>query len=148
METLQAVLNTRIDDPVDINRRGHAVNEFAALEQTEALAAANKRVHNLLAKQDNNPASVVQAELFAHEAESQLAAAISTQQAQIKPLLDQHEYAKALTLLAELRDPVDAFFDNVMVLDEDLAVRANRLALLQQLHSLFGQIADISQLAS
>lgn len=147
-ETLLAVLNTDIDNPLDINRRVQAVTAFASLEQADALAAANKRVRNLLAKQDNKPASAVRTELFADPAETLLADAIGKQQASIGPLLDQHEYAKALTLLAELRGPVDAFFDNVMVLDEDPDIRANRLALLQQLQDLFGQIADISQLAS
>ncbi|MFK8018987.1 MAG: glycine--tRNA ligase subunit beta [Pseudomonadales bacterium] len=147
-ETLHAVLHTSIDNPVDIDRRVHAVTAFAALEQSEALAAANKRVSNLLAKQDTAaiPASLNSA-LFSSGAETELADAIKLKQSAVEPLLASRDYERALSSLADLKEPIDRFFDSVMVLDEDPAIRANRLALLQQLRDLFSQIADISQLA-
>lgn len=147
-ESVQAVLNANLDQPFDIDRRIRAVNEFSKLEEAGALAAANKRVANLLSKQDNAPAVELHADLLKDPAERELAEAIEKLNKEVSPLLAGFDYTGALQKLAQLKQPVDRFFEQVMVMDPDEAIRANRLALLEQLKQLFGQIADISALAS
>ncbi len=146
-EIVQSVLNTGSDNPLDIDQRMHAVSAFSNMEQADTLAAANKRVKNLLAKQGGGLSSTVDTSLLIEPAEQALAEQLTAMKATTAPLLNERRYAEALQTLAGLKEPVDAFFDNVMVMDEDLALRNNRLALLQQLGDVFGQIADISQLA-
>lgn len=146
-ETVQAVLSTDIDQPLDIDRRIRAVNEFSSLEEASALAAANKRVANLLAKQGGSDLAAPQPALLKESAEHELADAIAALGNKVAPLLEAREYASALKLLAQLKLPIDKFFEDVMVMDPDESVRDNRLALLRQLNGLFSQIADISALA-
>lgn len=146
-ETVQAVLNTDLDQPLDIDRRVRAVNEFSSLEEAAALAAANKRVANLLAKQEDGGMAEPSSDLFNDAAETELAEAIGTLGREVEPLLAAREYSKALQKLAQLKLPVDKFFEDVMVMDPDESVRNNRLALLRQLKGLFSRIADISTLA-
>ncbi len=146
-EIVQAVLNTGSDNPLDINQRIHAVSAFSKLEQAAALAAANKRVKNLLAKQSDELSGAVDKALLDEPAEIRLAEQLAAMTATTAPLLAERRYGDALQALASLKEPVDAFFDSVMVMDENLELRNNRLALLQQLSDVFGQIADISQLA-
>lgn len=143
VDVIQAVLARRPTNPADFDRRVKAVAEFRKLDAAAALAAANKRVANILAKVEGNIASTVNAGLLQEEAEKALYAAISAEQAyQAKA----NDYTDALTHLAALREVIDSFFEQVMVNAEDLAVRANRLALLKQLRELFLQVADISVL--
>jgi glycyl-tRNA synthetase beta chain len=123
-----------------------AVAAFKTLPQAAALAAANKRVKNLL-KKTLDQAGAVDAALLQHEAEKSLYAALQTLTPQVNALVGAHAFADALARLASLKEPVDAFFDGVMVMAEDKAVRANRLALLTQLAALFNCVADISLLA-
>ncbi len=143
----QAVHAKNLSEPLDIHQRINAVAEFAKLPEAEALAAANKRVSNILAKQDFTPASTVDTALLQEAAEQTLAKELNALMAQVEPLLAQNNYQQALATLAALRAPVDAFFDGVMVMAEDQALRNNRLALLNQLRNAFLAVADISCLA-
>jgi glycyl-tRNA synthetase beta chain len=124
-----------------------AVHQFTLLPEAAALAAANKRVSNILAKQlgDKTP-EPVRDDLLQDAAEKTLATEIDALASLVTPLLEQRDYNAVLQKLALLHDPVDQFFDQVMVMAEDSAVRDNRLALLHSLRKLFIGVADISQL--
>ena len=146
-EVFQSVRALGLSNALDINNRVQAVNSFSAMEEAQALAAANKRVSNILAK--NGGESVVadvNADLLSEDAEKVLATQVAEKQTEVQPLLADAKYKEALASLAGLRDAVDAFFDNVMVMADDEAVKSNRLALLKQLQGLFIAIADISLL--
>ncbi|GGY88216.1 glycine--tRNA ligase beta subunit [Cellvibrio zantedeschiae] len=145
-EVFQSVNAKQLSQPLDINQRVLAVNEFSKLPQAQALAAANKRVSNILSKQNASANAVVHADLLREDAEKNLAHAISGKAELVTPLFDKREYTKALAALADLQQPVDAFFDSVMVMCDDAALQQNRLALLQQLRALFLEVADISYL--
>ena len=145
-EVFQAVNAKQLSQPLDINQRVLAVNEFSKLPQAQALAAANKRVSNILSKQSASQNAIVHNDLLKEDAEKDLAKAISIKAQAVAPLFAAREYTKALALLADLQQPVDAFFDSVMVMSEDPALQQNRLALLQQLRALFLEVADISYL--
>lgn len=145
-EVFQSVTAKQLSQPLDINQRVLAVNEFSKLPQAQALAAANKRVSNILAKQNAALSTEVNAALLQEDAEKTLAQAVSAKAAVVAPLFAAREYTKALAALADLQQPVDAFFDSVMVMCEDQALQQNRLALLQQLRGLFLEVADISYL--
>ncbi|MEJ6476738.1 glycine--tRNA ligase subunit beta [Pseudoalteromonas piscicida] len=146
VDVIQAVLARRPTSPVDFDRRVKAVSHFRTLAEAEALAAANKRVNNILAK--NNVASEVAVDnaLLQEEAEQKLATQVAELTAELAPVYAAGDYQTALTRLASLRETVDNFFDNVMVMAEDEAIKANRLALLSQLSKLFLNTADISVL--
>lgn len=141
----QAVRALGTSNALDINRRVQAVHQFSQLEAAQTLAAANKRVANILAKNDGDKvAANVSVHLLELAEEKALAEQIAKKRTAISPLMAKADYSGALSKLAELRPAVDAFFDNVMVMADDEAVRNNRLALLKQLHGLFIGIADIS----
>ena len=146
-EVFASVAALGLSNPLDIDSRVKAVDQFTRLPEAVALASANKRVFNILAKQaaENIPAAIDNS-LLVDTAEQQLAEKITQLSAAIAPLLEQRDYAGVLQQLALLRDSVDKFFDDVMVMVEDDAIRANRLALLHSLRSLFLNVADISQL--
>ncbi len=132
----------------DLQRRLQALAEFAALPEAPALAAANKRIGNILKKSaDPIPASIDPA-LFDHDAERALHEAVQAAITATDPLLAAHDYVGVLRRLATLRPPVDAFFDAVMVNAQDPRVRGNRLALLKRLADRFATVADIAALAS
>jgi glycyl-tRNA synthetase beta chain len=143
----QAVSAKGLSLPLDIDQRVQAVNHFRQLPEAAALAAANKRVANILAKADTVPAQV-NASLLQEAAEKALHAAVVEQQAIVSPLFASRQYKEALTALASLREVVDTFFDDVMVMTDDEDLKNNRLALLQQLRGLFFEVADISSLAA
>lgn len=145
-DVFQAVRALELSRPLDIDRRVQAVANFSVLEQAEALAAANKRVSNLLSKAGDEVATEVDAGLFTEAPEGQLWNAIQSAEAEVSPLLAKSDYQASLQRLAGLRDSVDAYFDGVMVMTDDAAVRANRLAVLARLRQLFLQVADISLL--
>ena len=145
-EVFQSVTEKQLSQPLDINQRVLAVNEFSKLPQAQALAAANKRVSNILAKQNAAVSTDVNAALLQEDAEKNLAQAVSAKAAVVAPLFAAREYTKALAALADLQPTVDAFFDSVMVMSDDPALQQNRLALLQQLRGLFLEVADISYL--
>jgi len=123
-----------------------AVTAFSKLEEAEALAAANKRVNNILAKQNYQGDAKVDASLLAEDAEKVLAEQVAAKQAELAPLFAAADYQTALNSLASLRSAVDSFFDNVMVMADDEQVKNNRLALLASLSSLFLEVADIALL--
>ena len=145
VDVIQAVLARRPTRPADFDARVRAVSHFRTLDSAEALAAANKRVSNILAKAD---AAIGEINLTAcvEPAEKALAEAVLALCTEVQPLIAQGDYTAVLDKLANLRAPVDSFFDNVMVNTEDLALRQNRLAILNTLQGLFLQVADISVL--
>lgn len=147
-ETFNAVAAKQLSVPLDIQQRVLAVHHFTQLPEAASLAAANKRVSNILNKSaaDVAVSSTVDTALLQEAAEKTLAAALAEKQQQVAPLFAQRDYSGTLSALASLREPVDAFFDGVMVMADDAALRNNRLALLAQLRALFLQVADISQL--
>ena len=145
VDVIQAVLARRPTRPADFDARVRAVSHFRTLDSAEALAAANKRVSNILAKAD---AAIDEINLTAcvEPAEKALAESVLALRTEVQPLIAQGDYTAVLDKLANLRAPVDSFFDNVMVNAEDPALRQNRLAILNTLQSLFLQVADISVL--
>ena len=143
---VDAVAALKVSQPLDFDRRVKAVAAFRQLSAAESLAAANKRISNILKKVDGELPAQVDASLLQLPAEQALAAAVQAQQAKVEPLFAQGDYEAALLSLAELREPVDKFFDDVMVMADDLALRNNRLALLNSLRSLFLRVADLSVL--
>ena len=145
VDVIQAVLARRPTRPADFDARVRAVSHFRTLDSAEALAAANKRVSNILAKAD---AAIGEINLTAcvEPAEKALAEAVLALRTEVQPLIAQGDYTSVLDKLANLRAPVDSFFDNVMVNAEDPALRQNRLAILNTLQGLFLQVADISLL--
>ncbi|MDG2410750.1 MAG: glycine--tRNA ligase subunit beta [Halioglobus sp.] len=148
-EVFKAVSARKPSRPLDIHQRVLAVAAFSRLPQAQALAAANKRVANILAKLDSDHYfSEVSANLLQEPQEIELAQHIGPLQASCHQDLLDGKYTEALTSLASLRDPVDAFFDQVMVNTDDEAKRNNRLNLLMQLRQLFLEVADISLLAN
>ena len=132
---------------LDFDRRLRAIGEFVKLPEAEALAAANKRIRNILKKADIAIPASVDAALFAEDAERALHAVVEQAIADTDPLLANRDYVAVLGRLARLRPEVDTFFDKVMVNADDLAVRANRLALLQRLADRLGSVAAIEHLS-
>ena len=148
ISVVRAALAAGASDLFDIDLRVRALNAFAKTETAEHLAAANKRVANILAKADNLDGTTAEPNLFIHEAEQALHEAVSRVGSTLEPLLADRNYQRALDELAQLRGPVDAFFDGVMVNAEDPAERLNRLRLLDSLRTLFAQVADLALLSS
>ena len=145
VDVIQAVLARRPTRPADFDARVRAVSHFRTLDSAEALAAANKRVANILAKAEGDIGAVDVA-LCIEPAEQVLAQSVLSLAKEVQPLIAQGEYTAVLDKLAGLRQPVDNFFDNVMVNAEDAKLRQNRLAILNTLQGLFLQVADISLL--
>jgi glycyl-tRNA synthetase beta chain len=146
LDSFEAVLARHPTQPRDFHRRIQAVTAFRELAEAVSLAAANKRVQNILRKaQDPIPAQVDPA-LLVEAAERELYRELAEHQEAVRPLLLAGEYSPALKRLAGLRQSVDGFFDQVLVMAEDHRVRGNRLALLQALRDLFLEVADISRL--
>ncbi|HEY0505677.1 MAG TPA: glycine--tRNA ligase subunit beta [Lysobacter sp.] len=142
-----AVENVAHDSLPDFDHRLNAIAQFARLPEAEALAAANKRIRNILKKVEGDVPSTVDAALFAENAERELADAVQGAVADTDPLLDSRDYVAVLGRLARLRPQVDAFFDGVMVNVDDAAVRNNRLALLKRLSDRLGSVAAIEYLS-
>ena len=145
VDVIQAVLARRPTRPADFDARVRAVSHFRTLDSAEALAAANKRVANILAKAEGDIGAIDVA-LCVEPAEQVLAQSVLSLAKEVQPLIAQGEYTAVLDKLAGLRQPVDNFFDNVMVNAEDVKLRQNRLAILNTLQGLFLQVADISLL--
>ncbi|WP_437608922.1 glycine--tRNA ligase subunit beta [Erwinia sp. V71] len=146
VDTLQAVLARRPTRPADFDARMKAVSHFRTLPEAAALAAANKRVSNILAKSTETLNDSVQASLLKENEEIQLATFVTALSSKLQPYFAEGRYQDALIELAQLRESVDNFFDKVMVNADDQAVRINRLTLLAKLRELFLQVADISLL--
>jgi glycyl-tRNA synthetase beta chain len=143
---VQAVAVNRPTRPADFAARVEAVKSFKTLESADALAAANKRVANILAKNVFEDELTFNKELLLEPAEIALASNLESVEARIKPMLAQSDYTNALVVLAELRQPIDEFFETVMVMAQDESVKRNRLTLLSRLRGLFLCCADISVL--
>ncbi|MXO44113.1 glycine--tRNA ligase subunit beta [Glaesserella parasuis] len=146
VDVIQAVLARRPTRPADFDARVRAVSHFRTLDSAEALAAANKRVSNILAKVEGKISSEIDRTLLVEAEEKALAEQVITLQAELVPLFEKGEYQTALDRLAGLREVVDNFFDKVMVNAEDPKLRQNRQAILNNLRNLFLQVADISLL--
>jgi len=146
-ETFDAVLARRPSSLVDFDRRLGAVQAFINLDAAASLAAANKRIANILRQAGDEDAGAVKEKLLSDDAERALWKSLGKTTDVVRPLLAAHDYTGALTALAALRAPIDLFFDDVMVMTDDGATRNNRLALLAELRALFLDIADISRLA-
>ena len=146
---VQAVMVKNLTNPIDIVARIEAVAGFMTRAEAPALAAANKRVANLLSKQEGSKTTgVVDSGLFSTLEEARLNGQIEGLSSRFHELVTARHYGDALALLAELKEPVDAFFDKVMVMVEDPSVRDNRLALLAQVRGLFLEVADVSLIAT
>ncbi len=146
VDNFEAVLMRRPNQPYDFHRRLMAVVQFRKLPEAESLAAANKRIRNILKQAENHDNIQFSHDLLKEDAEQKLATALDSIREKVTPLLDNGEYERALTELAGLKDEVDTFFDDVMVMCDDEALKNNRLALLLQLSNLFLKTADISRL--
>lgn len=146
VDVIQAVLACRPTKPADFDARVKAVNHFRTLDAAQALAAANKRVQNILSKVDGALPENIDLSLCREPQEINLAERVLELQRELQPLFEKGDYQTALSRLADLRESVDSFFDNVMVNAEDEKLRQNRLALLKNLRDLFFKIADISLL--
>ena len=146
IDVIQAVLAMHPTQPADFDKRVKAVSHFRELDAAESLAAANKRVGNILAKFDGELPTTVDNSLLVEAAEKELAEKVTAVVAALEPVFAAGDYQAALTELASLREPVDAFFDNVMVMADDEKLKVNRLALLNLLRNQFLKVADISLL--
>jgi glycyl-tRNA synthetase beta chain len=148
-EVFQSVFAMRPTRPLDFHHRIQAVHNFDKLPEAVTLAAANKRVSNLLSKQKEiTEGSECSSNLLTEAAEQSLHKEIQNKMLEVAPLFEQGDYTKGLQSLSTLKNSVDDFFDNVLVMHQDDQVRQNRLALLKQLRNLFLQTADISYLHS
>ena len=145
-EMFDAVLASRPASPLDFDARLAALSTFLALPEAASLTAANRRVANILRKASESAPSQIDQEALLLAAERQLFAAMQERRDGVTAAAARKDYAGALALLAQLRPVVDAFFDQVMVMDEDLKLRANRLALLARMRELFAGVADLSRL--
>ena len=147
VQQFNAVAALRPSSLRDFDRRIEAIASFARLPEADALAAADKRIRNILRKAEGVVGDEVDASLLVEPAEQALASAVEAAWAEARPALEDGDYVAALARLARLRPEVDAFFDAVMVNAEDPALRANRLALLQQLARRLGGVAELGQLS-
>lgn len=132
--------------PLDFDKRIKAVTVFRDMAEAESLAAANKRVGNILKKSAAGKVSSVDENLFSEKAEKDLFAILNSLSQTVEPMFVSGDYEAALSKLSSLRDPVDAFFDSVMVMADDEAVKNNRIALLNTMNQLFLRAADLSRL--
>lgn len=146
VDVIQAVIARAPSRPADFDARIKAIASFKQLDAAESLAAANKRVGNILAKSEIELTGVINHDLLSEAQEQTLAAKIAQTEKSCEPDLATGNYEGALNRMADLRDDIDAFFDNVMVNADDEKVKTNRLNLLMQLRNLFLRIADISLL--
>lgn len=147
-QEVDAVLALRPQRLAEVGQRLAAVRAFAALPEAASLAAANKRIGNILKKVETPVEAKVDEALLQEAAEQHLATALRNVQPLADGLFHRAEYAASLRELAALKGPVDAFFDGVMVNAEDPALRANRLGLLKTLHEAMNRVADLARLAA
>jgi glycyl-tRNA synthetase beta chain len=146
-ETFDAVMARQPSSLVDFELRLQAVQAFLELDEAQSLASANKRIANILRQAGTTETTDISKKLLAEDAERALYEALVAAEATVRPLLDTRDYTLALRELAALREPVDRFFDDVMVMADDDDVKTNRLALLGGLRALFLDVADISRLS-
>jgi len=147
-DVIAAVLDVSADVIPDAWNRVKALDELKQAPDFEPLAAAFKRVVNIIRQADTGATGTVDPGRFEHDSETSLYTAFQQVSASVTAKLDNGQFDSALKEIATLKDPVDAFFDGVMVLAEDSAVRANRLALLGEIAALFGRFADFSKIST
>lgn len=147
-QEVEAVLALRPQRLSDVQKRLEAVRAFAALPEAQALAAANKRVSNILKKAEGDIQAQVNEALLVEQAEKDLYAALQTVAPKAQQQFESGDYTASLQTLAALRTPVDAFFEHVMVNAEDVALKANRLGLLATLHGAMNRVAALEKLAA
>ncbi|MEW8625893.1 MAG: glycine--tRNA ligase subunit beta [Candidatus Thiodiazotropha sp.] len=146
VDLFQSVADVAPKTLADFDQRVWAIKAFSKLPEAESLSAANKRIRNILKKSSDPLAEKADPALYEDQAEHQLAQKMDELAPLAQPLFEQGEYAKGLQILAGLREPVDSFFDQVMVMTDDQKIRTNRLSLLSQLEKLFLSVADITRL--
>ncbi len=146
-EMFEAVREREPRSLLDFDQRLQAVAAFVALDSAASLAAANKRIANILRQAEHSTGSALDDSLLSEDAEKRLYRSLQEARTEVAPMLEEREYAKALTRLADLREPVDAFFDDVMVMADDEAIKLNRLTLLAELREQFLDVADVSRLS-
>jgi len=146
MNTIHAVMACKPDSPLDFEQRVKAVHAFGQLTEANDLAAANKRISNILKKQEQTITASVDSASLTETAELELHSAINAIEQDCLTLFDSGDYTGGLQKLATLRTPVDDFFEHVMVMSDNQTEKQNRLALLKQMQELFLRVADISQL--
>ena len=145
-EQFEAVRVCRPAHPIDFSKRIDAVKQFSQMDSATSLSAANKRISNILKKVEGTLPDAVNADLFEVEAEKVLWSALDALRETVSEQIAGRDYTAAIAELATIRDEVDRFFDDVMVMADNLEVRQNRLALLNQIYQLFLQVADVSRL--
>jgi len=145
-DVFESVLAVNTNKPLDFHHRIVAVAEFKKLDEAKSLAAANKRIINLLKKSEKSTSVKIKDSLLVEKSEIKLASKLVDYKKIITPLIDNRNYKSALTELAGLKKDIDNFFDNVMVMCNEAELKKNRLALLNNLNSLFLKTADISKL--
>ena len=148
IDVINSVLANNPTHPNDVAAKVKALVEFRKLPNAQALAVANRRIRNILKKIDHSEINQIDSSLFKEDAENNLHLALEKMSNDVEELFAKHEYEQALNTLANLRKPVDDFFDDVMVMDKDETLKANRIALLAKIDSLFMQVADLSRLQS
>ncbi len=148
VDVYDAVVVLQPTHPVDFDRRVQAVNSFRNLAEAESLAAANKRIRNILKKVEGKISDKIDVQLFQDDAENQLNDQLQKLSDEVLPLFDKGDYKTGLQQLAGLKDTVDSFFDKVMVMADDESLKNNRIALLSKLSQLFLKAADLSRLQS
>jgi len=146
VDVIQAVLAKKITIPLDFDKRIKAVSYFKGLPEASTLSAANKRVGNILAKFEGKLYPFFRSELANENAEQELTEIFTELKTKVAPLIEQNNYQAALSELAMLKGPIDTFFDGVMVMADDEAIKINRLTLLNEIRNEFFAIADISVL--
>ena len=147
-QEVAAVTDQRPAELARVLEQLQAVRTFSALPQAQSLAAANKRITNILRKAGDVAAAELEPALLLESAERELAAQLAELGPRVDACMAAHDYTGALTQMAQSREAVDRFFDEVMVMADDPAVRANRLALLARLRELMNRVADISRLSA
>jgi len=145
-QVFESVIATRPTVPSDFDARIKSVAEFEKSDAAESLAAANKRISNILKKNEHQLDDKINSDLFDSEHEKLLSTRFTELQDEVNSLVDARNYDQALKLLSQLKEPIDLFFDHVMVMTDDVAVRNNRLLLLTKIYQQFSRIADISKL--
>jgi glycyl-tRNA synthetase beta chain len=145
VDVFDSVLVQRPGQPFDFDQRVKAVTVFRKLPEAESLSAANKRIANIL-KDVAASQQKVDESLLQETAEKNLFNTLQELTSKVTPLFEQREYEKALSILAQLRESVDMFFDDVMVMVDDEKLKKNRISLLQNMRTLFLQVADLSRL--
>ncbi len=148
IDVIDAVLANDPTHPSDVAMKIDALINFRKHANAESLAAANKRIRNILKKVDRSSIGEINTTLFKEDAESNLYKTIDGLSSEVENFYKNNKYEQALNKLAELRNPIDSFFDDVMVMDKDEKLKANRIALLYKIDSLFMQVADFSKLQS